>query len=811
MKQLTRRDLVYVLAGMAALAAFIATYPQVYWDAALRDTKSRDDIRRTADAMIGQFMIPDSVRALEPEIVFHADRDIIQFLQEKNGLVEANRKVASASALRWRLIWKPVDEVDVVIGRGSSSKKIDRVPLRVDMDNDGRLQFFEFTVPPSVPKDAEERREMIAPASPDSARRVAAAFLKAHVESPDRLNEQGIRPIQDGRVSGFEMAWSEPPTPEGLVWKTKITVMDNRVRRFERTHEFPADWILPKDRAFEEFQSTKGLITMILLIIVVLIFFLRQLSRGLLDRRMAIFAGILSMITFGVFMATAASEGPWWTALIVIFFGGGFWALINSVVVATGAGIAHRTWSDKYKSFEGLRLGNVLNQRIAAGILRGLVFGMIGLGVPSLVIRWWPGASFLFEQDSVERMNPLGALGVVSGAIGFSLFHVHAVYVIILSSLAQRRSRILLYVFGALLGLATGYMFQHLSPWPLNTLVLMAFGVLMTHLIVRYDVVTAWTALLCMQTLQGGYALFLHGDVAASSILGAWFLLLGGVLVIGLTSKDTGEHLEDYEPEYLRQLRDKERLEREFEIARHIQTTMLCCRTPQHPFVDIASICDPAHEVGGDYYDFIRFGDDDRKFAVAIGDVSGKGVSAAFYMTLVKGILQTQSQITPESPRDTLIRLNDIFCTHAEKTKFISMLYAVFDLERRTIRMARAGHNPLLVRKSHLNDIQTVSPPGIAIGLSRGDLFARSIEETEVTFQSGDIFVFYTDGFSEAMNKRGEEFGEARMMELIHRMSHQKPNEMIAAIRREIDTFAGSAPQHDDMTMIVVKIGSMSF
>ncbi len=806
MKQLTRRDGIFIICGMAALALFIVTYPQVYWDAALQDTMSRDETLRAAHSLVDEFAIPDSIREIEPDVVFHADRELIQFLQERLGLSEANRRVASSSALRWRLTWKRRDDVNVMIGRGSSSKEIEKAPLRMDLDNRGKLQFYEFTPPVASAMGAEERREWIVPLPPDSARAMAAIFLKTHVESPDRLREKGIRHIQDGNASGFEIALDESPDPEGLLRKVKITVMGNRIVRFERLHDFPADWTLPRDRPFEEFQSMKGLITMILLIIVVLVFFLRQMSRGLLDRRMAIFAGVLSLVTFGVSMSAAAAEGPWWTALIIVFFGGGFWALINAVVVSTGAGIAHQTWPDKYKSFEGLRLGKFLNQRVAAGVLRGLVFGVIALGLSSLVIRWWPGASFLSEPEIVERLNPLGALGLVSGAIGFSLFHVHAVYLIILSSLAQRRWRMLLYVFGALLGAATGFMFQHLSPWPLNLVVLIGFGLLMTHLIVRYDVVTAWAALLFMQTLQNGYALFLHGDVTSSSVFGAWFILIAGVLIMGLTSKDTGEQLEDYEPEYLRELRDQERMEREFEIARHIQTTMLCCRTPQHPFVDIASICDPAHEVGGDYYDFVRFGDDDRKFAIAIGDVSGKGVSAAFYMTLVKGILQTQAQITPDSPRDTLVRVNDVFCMHAEKTKFISMLYAVFDLERRTIRMARAGHNPLLVRKSHLDDIQTVSPPGIAIGLSRGEVFSRSIEETEVPFQSGDIFVFYTDGFTEAMNKRGEEFGEARMMELIHRTSHDKPDEMIAAIRREINAFAGTAPQHDDMTMIVVKI-----
>jgi phosphoserine phosphatase RsbU/P len=260
-------------------------------------------------------------------------------------------------------------------------------------------------------------------------------------------------------------------------------------------------------------------------------------------------------------------------------------------------------------------------------------------------------------------------------------------------------------------------------------------------------------------------------------------------------------------PQYVREIEDQRRMQQEFEIARKIQTTMLCCKIPESPFLELASLCEPAYEVGGDYYDFIRFPyHSQNRIGVVIGDVSGKGVSAAFYMTLIKGILQTQAQVTPESTRTTLIRANDIFYDQVERNKFISMIYAIFDFEKGSVLLSRAGHNPLVIKKSEAADPETLTPKGMALGLAKGKGFSDFIEEVEIRFKGGDVFVFYTDGLSEAMNKKGDEYGEDRLYETIQINTHKPAKEILQMIYESVTAFVGKTPQHDDMTMIVVKI-----
>ena len=247
-------------------------------------------------------------------------------------------------------------------------------------------------------------------------------------------------------------------------------------------------------------------------------------------------------------------------------------------------------------------------------------------------------------------------------------------------------------------------------------------------------------------------------------------------------------------------------MNREFEIARQIQSTLLCRSNPQSDAFEIASVCSPAFEAGGDYYDFIRFPESgEHKVGIVIGDVSGKGVSAAFFMTLAKGIVQTQAGITPHSTRETLCRVNDVFYDQIDRGKFISMIYAIFDYDKKKMLMSRAGHNPVLIKKTETSP-EILTPSGMAIGLNRGKDFSDSLEEIEISYKPGDVFVFYTDGFSEAMNKHSDEFGENRLTEIIQKESQSSAQAIIDKITAEIKSFVGTVQQHDDMTMIVVKI-----
>ena len=260
----------------------------------------------------------------------------------------------------------------------------------------------------------------------------------------------------------------------------------------------------------------------------------------------------------------------------------------------------------------------------------------------------------------------------------------------------------------------------------------------------------------------------------------------------------------------LRQAAEKKRLEEELRIAHEIQMSLL----PQGPLqmrgLSVTALCVPAREVGGDYYDFLPL--DEHRVGVLIADVSGKGTSAALYMAELKGLVLSLSRIHT-SPRELLIAANRIIAHHLDARSFITMTYAVIDLRARTMTYARAGHTPLIYvpgacAPGQRRNARILVPDGMVVGLKidRGETFERLLEEETIQLGPGDLYLFFTDGISEAMNARDETFGEMRLGQLVETHAQMPSDELRERVLREIAAFVGDAPQHDDMTMILLKI-----
>jgi serine phosphatase RsbU (regulator of sigma subunit) len=258
----------------------------------------------------------------------------------------------------------------------------------------------------------------------------------------------------------------------------------------------------------------------------------------------------------------------------------------------------------------------------------------------------------------------------------------------------------------------------------------------------------------------------------------------------------------------LRQAAEKKRLEEELRIAHEIQMSLL----PQGPLrmrgLSVTALCVPAREVGGDYYDFLPL--DAHRVGVLIADVSGKGTSAALYMAELKGLVLSLSRIYT-SPRDLLITANRIIAEHLDARSFITMTYAVVDLRARTMTYARAGHTPLIYlpgAETGGRRIRILTPDGMVLGLKldNGEMFERLLEEQTIPLRTGDLYLFFTDGISEAMNVGDDCFGEQRLATLVEEHAHLAADELRERVLREIAAFVGDAPQHDDMTMILLKV-----
>jgi sigma-B regulation protein RsbU (phosphoserine phosphatase) len=259
----------------------------------------------------------------------------------------------------------------------------------------------------------------------------------------------------------------------------------------------------------------------------------------------------------------------------------------------------------------------------------------------------------------------------------------------------------------------------------------------------------------------------------------------------------------DLIPAHIRRITERVRMGKELEIARQVQQKLLPAHSPVIEGFEIDGTCIPANEVGGDYYDFIPI--DDNRLGIVIGDVSGKGVPAAIYMTLTKGIIYSQVE-NRLSPEEVLVKLNRSLYTMMDQKSFVTLFIGVLDVKNKTLRYSRAGHNPLLYFRCSDGCIISLKPGGIAVGLEKGKIFNHSIREEVLELQKGDVFVFYTDGFSEAMDKDLNEYGEPRLIEIIRKCKQKPVKEIIEMVVDDVKIFTRGYPQHDDMTIVIVKV-----
>jgi phosphoserine phosphatase RsbU/P len=245
---------------------------------------------------------------------------------------------------------------------------------------------------------------------------------------------------------------------------------------------------------------------------------------------------------------------------------------------------------------------------------------------------------------------------------------------------------------------------------------------------------------------------------------------------------------------------ERERLQREMMLAQDMQRRLLPQSIPSDPRFELSAVSYPASEVGGDYYDIVHL--DTDTLGIVVGDVSGKGVSAAFYMAEVKGIFQSLSKMT-QSPKQFLILANNALCGSIDKKSFISLVYVILDAGEGRLRIARAGHCPMLYVGR--DEVRYVQPTGLGLGLSRDAVFAESTKEEEIILKNGDICVFYTDGVTEARNSAGDEFGYERLLQVV--TGHKT-----ASARHIRDVIVDSVKRHrenglndDDLTVLVLQ------
>ncbi len=247
---------------------------------------------------------------------------------------------------------------------------------------------------------------------------------------------------------------------------------------------------------------------------------------------------------------------------------------------------------------------------------------------------------------------------------------------------------------------------------------------------------------------------------------------------------------------------ENERFKEQLKIAKNVQKSLLPPSLVESSGIKMEAFSVSADEVGGDYYDYLEYAE--NKFGIIIGDVSGKGTSAAFQMAQMKGIFHSLVR-EGISPRDFIIKMNMALSKCLDKSSFITTTYFDINTERNTFSFSRAGHCPGLMYCAKNNNVEFLQSDGMGLGILRNSSYNKYVVESTVHYSKGDTLLLYTDGIIEAKNKKGALFGDERLKASFEKYCTEKPNRIKEGIQNDLADFIGDFEIDDDYSLMIIQ------
>lgn len=253
------------------------------------------------------------------------------------------------------------------------------------------------------------------------------------------------------------------------------------------------------------------------------------------------------------------------------------------------------------------------------------------------------------------------------------------------------------------------------------------------------------------------------------------------------------------------QLTDQTRLRRELQLAQEIQNALLPKEVPVLKGFEIDAAYRAALEVGGDYYDFFEV--DKNSIGIVVADVSGKGIGSSMVMTMIRTSMRLEARGNKRASF-VLEKINEAAMGDIKKGMYVTMFYVILDSKKRSVNFASAGHNPMMLYRDDVKSVSFLNPGGIAVGIDLGDPeeFNKRIISEKLKLKKGDLLFIYTDGITEAMNEKREQYGETRLIEFIKKYHHLPASDFKMKLNDEISAFTKGYPQTDDITFVVLKL-----
>lgn len=473
-----------------------------------------------------------------------------------------------------------------------------------------------------------------------------------------------------------------------------------------------------------------------------------------------------------------------------------------------GQSLAIRLPDRKTISIELILRGKLMTKPVAASLASGLMAGGIIAAIPFLF-----AASGLFTgmelnpadlEDYFSSSYP--AISTIFGSTEYLVFVLFGFMAPLISLYVKRPTMTRLAIFAITsLGLIGASMVYLPAPALLITTLIVSLA--LNILYFRVDLLAVIAAISGSQVITGAATLL---SQPADSLRASGWRAIAGLTVFAVAAlaglwkfREISEE-ETAIPAHLLETRvERERLKAEFNVAQRAQQQMLPDATPQIEGLEIAAVCLPSKEVGGDLYDFLAL--PDGKLGIVVADVSGKGVPASLYMTLTKGLLASVSENTSD-PGEILREVNRHLYEVCRRKMFVTLFLGVIDPATRNLTFARAGHNPTVFRRPNEQQTSFLKPKGMGLGLNSGNIFDRSLQVESLQLQPNDKLFFYSDGITEAMNHRNDEYGEDRLQALAAQLDAAGAAEARDAVLTDVKQFLGSNQPQDDQTLVVVRV-----
>lgn len=249
------------------------------------------------------------------------------------------------------------------------------------------------------------------------------------------------------------------------------------------------------------------------------------------------------------------------------------------------------------------------------------------------------------------------------------------------------------------------------------------------------------------------------------------------------------------------ELLEKSDVQKEIDLARDIQLSLLPDTSLNKENLEIYSFAHTAKEVGGDYLDVI---DTDKGTYIVIADVSGKGLSAALYMVRMQALVNLLVHKEQPSPKDLFLQLNDFVKSNRKDKTFVTGCVAYFSHDKQEFEYVRAGHNIPIYYSKECDTTFNLRANGFALGMTSTENLSKHLEVKRFHFKPGDSVLLYTDGLNEARNERGDEFGEERIESLMEIYGSLHSKTVINKIKSSLENFIGSVPPADDVTFTCI-------